>query len=146
MEMSTNHYQYPLGSLSLEETVKRDFLVSFRLEKTQHKIFGDKKIVTKFLPFHGVDFPLIERYQTHAFLKGTRISHLYEEQRDSVKEIICKADKMNYFEYLFKKYLADINMTNEDYISLSDEEKNSIVENWQNQNAIPENYSDISQI
>ncbi len=135
-------YNYTLPGITPEKQAVLDKSTSFRITKCSDKLYGEKEEVCKFIPFVG-EFPIVPQAFQSGFLNSPREAWEFEKLPQSVQDIINEADKIKSLEIQFKEYLAKCNVSEDEFLKLSEEERGNQVESWMNYNGIPDGMLEI---
>ncbi len=135
-------YKYNMPGVTPEKQALLDKSTSFRISKCSDKLYAEKEEVCKFLPFIG-EFPIVPQPYQSGFLNSTRVAWEFDNLPQSVQDIINEADKVKSLELEFKEYLKKCNVSEDEYLKLSEEDRNNQVDAWMNYNGIPDGMLEI---
>lgn len=83
-----------------------------------------------FLLEYGITEPIVSDLEYSTFEKELQKAHFFDDLPRFIKEKIYKAERISYYETLFKKYLEDRDITVKEFKAKNPKIKDDIIHDW----------------
>jgi hypothetical protein len=124
---------------SKEEQEHRNTFTCYRVFKVEKKLYASSEEIRLYIPFAGM-FPIVSYYSTTRFLNKLSEYHIFEEHPIELKEKIYFAEKIQWLENSFLKYLKVIGISAEAFLKNKLVEKSKLVKRWMNFYSLEDNF------